>query len=147
MKKKYALIKIRSKHATIAQMVLLLQHSFPDYDLEIIDIKKILKRNLHVVIINFFHVISIYGIKTFWEDKSVFYNRFFGTPYMYHSLISLLNSGPKKDYVFTIQDCSLFNGRLHGIPHFVYTDHTVLPTKTTRSTTPKETFFLGPGYL
>jgi glycosyltransferase involved in cell wall biosynthesis len=48
---------------------------------------------------------------------------------MYHTISHLLNSRIAKDYAFTIQDCSLFDGRLHGIPNFVYTDHTVLANK------------------
>lgn len=129
VKRKYAFIKIRSKHTIIEQIIRIFEYTFPDYDLEIIDIKKILKTNLHIVIINLFHMIYIYGIKTLFEDKNVIYNRFFGTSYMYHNIRRLLNANIRQDYSFTIQDCSLFNGKLHGIPHFVYTDHTVLANR------------------
>lgn len=129
VKIRYAFIKIRSKHASMEQIIRILKDTFPDYDLDIIDIKNILKMNLHVVIINLFHMMYMYGIKTLLEDKSVIYNRFFGTPYMYHNIRRLLNANIRHDYLFTIQDCSLFNGKLNGIPHFVYTDHTILANK------------------
>lgn len=123
---RYAFIKIRTKHTIIDQIIKILKHTFPDYELEIIDVKKLLKKNLHVAAINIFHMIGIYGIKTLFETKSVFYNRFFGTPYMYQNIRRLLGTNVCQDLAFTIQDCSLFNGKLNGIPHFVYTDHTVL---------------------
>jgi glycosyltransferase involved in cell wall biosynthesis len=34
-----------------------------------------------------------------------------------------------QQYSFTFQDCSLFDGRIGEIPHFVYTDHTVLENR------------------
>jgi len=129
VKTKYAFIKIRSKHTIIEQIKRIFKYTFPDYDLEIIDVKKILKSNLHIVFINLFHMMYVYGIRALFEDKNVIYNRFFGTPYMYRSIRHLLNANIRHDYLFTIQDCSLFNGKLHGIPNFVYTDHTVLANR------------------
>jgi len=126
---RYAFIKIRSNHTIIRQIIEILEHTFPDYNLEIIDVKRILKKNLHVVVTNLFHMLYIYGVKTFFEGKNVIYNRFFGTPYIYHSIKRLLNESIGHDFIFSIQDCSLFNGKLHGIPHFVYTDHTVLANR------------------
>lgn len=129
MKRRYAFIKIRSSHAGIDQVIRTLRHSFPEYELDIIDVKKILKRNLYVVVVNLFWMVSLYGIKAIIHSKSAFYNRFFGTPYIYHRIRSLLNKECQNDYAFSIQDCSLFNGKLVGTPHFVYTDHTVLANK------------------
>ncbi|MBK9132742.1 MAG: glycosyltransferase family 4 protein [Gammaproteobacteria bacterium] len=127
--KKYAFIKIRSNHAIIDQIIKILAHTFPDYQLDVIDIKDILRNKIFYVFINLFHVIKIYGFSTIFESKSVIYNRFFGTPYMYHVISRLLDSHIAKGYAFTIQDCSLFNGKQRDIPNFVYTDHTVLANK------------------
>lgn len=129
VKKRYAFIKIRSKHVIIEQIIRILEYTFPDYYLDVIDVKVLLKKNIFVVVINLFHMMYIYGIRTLYEGKNNFYNRFFGTPYMYHNINRLLNLSAQKDYIFTIQDCSLFNGKLHGTPHFVYTDHTVLANR------------------
>jgi len=126
---RYAFIKIRSKHTIIDQIIRILKHTFPEYELEIIDVKNILKKNYRIVLINLFHMLRIYGLKTLFEEKNVIYNRFFGTPYMYHQIRRLLNDYSRIGYLFTIQDCSLFNGKLENIPHFVYTDHTVLANK------------------
>jgi glycosyltransferase involved in cell wall biosynthesis len=82
-------------------------------------------------------VANLYGIKTFLEEKSVIYNRFFGTPYIYQAIRKLLRPYSQKNYIFTVQDCSLFNGKLSGIPHFVYTDHTVLANRNYPGYNPK----------
>lgn len=128
-RRKYAFIKIRSKHTIIEQVIRILKYTFPEYELEIIDIKKILKSHFYIIVMNLFHVIREYGIGTLWEDKSVIYNRFFGTPYIYHAINRLLRQELHGDYLFSIQDCSLFNGKLADIPHFVYTDHTILANR------------------
>ncbi|MBK8161627.1 MAG: glycosyltransferase family 4 protein [Gammaproteobacteria bacterium] len=129
MKKKYAFIKIRSRHTIVDQIIRILKHTFPEYELDVIDVKPLLKRNIHIALINLFHMVANYGVREIFQSKSAFYNRFFGTPYLYHHLHRLLNTRSKSGYLFSIQDCSLFNGKLAGIPHFVYTDHTVLANK------------------
>lgn len=129
MNNKIAFIKIRSRHTSIEQIILILRKSFPEHELEIIDIKKLLLSNIHVVIINIFHMLYVYGIGTLFHGKGVIYNRFFGTLFMYRNIKRILNDVIRSKYLFTIQDCSLFNGKLVGIPHFVYTDHTVLANK------------------
>jgi glycosyltransferase involved in cell wall biosynthesis len=129
MKKKYALIKIRTKHTTIDQLIRILSHTFPEYELEIIEVKALLKAHKLLLFINLLHVINIYGFMTLFENKTIRYNRFFCTPYMYHAIRRLLNQDHSFQYLFTLQDCSLFNGKLDGIPHYVYTDHTVLANK------------------
>lgn len=129
MSKKFAFIKIRSNHSIIEQIIRILKATFPEYELAILDVKKILKKNMHIVLINLFHMLRLYGVRAVLQSKSAFYNRFFGTPYMYHQIRRLLNLSARENYLFSIQDCSLFNGKLSGIPHFVYTDHTVLANK------------------
>jgi glycosyltransferase involved in cell wall biosynthesis len=129
VKPKYAFIKIRSRHTIIEQIIRILEYTFPYYEIEIIDIKKILIKNFHVMVINLFYMLHIYGIRTLLAGKNTIYNRFFGTPYMYQNINRLLRLNSRNDYLFSIQDCSLFNGKLNGIPHFVYTDHTVLANR------------------
>jgi glycosyltransferase involved in cell wall biosynthesis len=126
---KYAFIKIRSNHAIIEQIIKILRHTFPDYQLDIIDVKRLLKKHFLILAINMLHVFKDYGFRTTFENKSIFYNRFFGTPYMYHAIRRLLGKSLQADYLFTIQDCSLFNAKIHDAPNFVYTDHTVLANR------------------
>jgi len=50
---------------------------------------------------------------------------FLGTSYVSQQLSRrIIKRNKGKNYLFTIQTQSLFNGKLENIPHFVYTDHT-----------------------
>lgn len=130
MKRKYGFIKIRTKHTIIDQIIRILERTFPAYEIDIIDIKVLLRRNFHIILANIYWMIRIYGLDSFANGKNVFYNRFFGTPFMYRQIKKLLYKQiPPGKYAFTIQDCSLFDGSINNIPHFVYTDHTVLANK------------------
>lgn len=129
MRARYVFIKIRSNHSIIEQIIKILKATFPGYELDILDVKKLLIKNMHIVLINLYYMLRLYGISVVIQGKSAFYNRFFGTPFMYRNIGRLLNSGARENYLFSIQDCSLFNGKLSGVPHFVYTDHTVLANK------------------
>ena len=128
--KKYAFIKIRTNHTVVRQIINILQYSFPEYEGDIIDIKPLLKKNPSIIFINILHIIRIYGFSSFTSGKNTLYLRFFGTPYIFHQIKRLINSEiASKNYVFTFQDNSLFDGSIHGTPNIVYTDHTLLENR------------------
>lgn len=129
-KKKYLFIKIRSNHAIISQITKILKHAFPEFHMEVVEIKRLLKQQPLIIVFNIIHILRLYGIRSFFYGKDVFYNRFFGTPYMYQAIRKILkNNINDKEYIFSFQDCSLFNGKIGPLPHFIYTDHTVLENK------------------
>ena len=107
----------------------LLKFQFPNNDIEVVDVKLLLKKNIKLshYAINFYHFFKEYGLqilrgKKEWRKSHVWY---FATSYL-----SLLISykiqklyGQEK-FLFTFQTQSTFNGKLKDTPNFVYTDHT-----------------------
>lgn len=130
MKKKYAFIKIRTNHTVVHQITNIIQHAFPEHEKDVIDIKKLIKKKPFIILVNFIHIILKYGFGSFTSGKTVLYNRFFGTPYMFHQIRRLISKEiASKNYSFTFQDNSLFDGSITGVPNFVYTDHTLLENR------------------
>ena len=104
---------------------------FPHNKIIIDDIKKY-KIKFVYYIINLYYFVTEYGIdilsgKKNWKDSLAC---FFTTSYISLQLNHLIREKQKnKKYLFTFQTQSLFNGKLEGIPHFVYTDHTTQTNK------------------
>lgn len=107
----------------------LLREEYPDYDLDILDIRDTLKYKIsyYHLIINIYFFIREYGSdiilrKKHWKESSLW---FFATSYISIQISKLINKFSQgKKYKFTFQSQSLFNGKIEGIPHFIYTDHT-----------------------
>ena len=130
MNNKYAFIKIRTGHTVVRQLLQILGQAFPNLEMEVIDVKPLLKQKPLSILFNIFHMIKIYGIDKHLFEKRIFYNRFFGTPYMFHKINDILKYElANKDYIFTFQDNTLFNGNCYKFPHFIYTDYTILANK------------------
>jgi len=106
-----------------------LEDEYPDYQIEILDIWQVLKKNIkkYHFLINIYFFLIEYGIEIIsgekkWKES---YQWFFATSYtsmLISKEIKRLKKG--KDYKFTFQTQSLFNGKLENIPNFIYTDHT-----------------------
>lgn len=106
-----------------------LQHEYPDYRIETIDVKEIIKHKIkkYHFLINIYFFLTEYGIEIMcgqkkWRES---YQWFFATSY----LSVLINKGIKrlkkgKAYEFTFQTQSVFNAKIENIPNFIYTDHT-----------------------
>ncbi len=108
-----------------------LASEFPDNHIIIDDIKKHEIKFVYYII-NLFYFLSEYGFgilsgKKNWKDSVTW---FFATSYVSLQLSRRIrNKHKNKKYLFTFQTQSLFNGKLEGIPHFVYTDHTTQTNK------------------
>jgi glycosyltransferase involved in cell wall biosynthesis len=106
-----------------------LQSEYPDYYIEIIDVWEIVKKNIrkYHFFINIYFFLTEYGIEIIsgqkkWQEA---YQWFFATSYLsilVSKEIKRLKKG--KEYKFTFQTQSLFNGKIENIPNFIYTDHT-----------------------
>jgi len=106
-----------------------LEHEYPDYKLETIDAWEILKKNIrkYHFLLNIYFFLTEYGMEILlgqkkWQQS---YQWFFATSYvsiLISKEIKRMNEG--KEYKFTFQTQSLFNGKINNIPHFIYTDHT-----------------------
>jgi len=129
LEKKILFQKFGSFSHANANIYKILEVEYPEYKIEVIDVWDIIKNKMafYHFIINIYFFIKEYGIDIIsghkhWKNAHVW---FFATSYISIQTgrtIRKLNAGKK--YKFTFQTQSLFNGKIDGIPHFIYTDHT-----------------------
>jgi glycosyltransferase involved in cell wall biosynthesis len=103
-----------------------LQQHFPDYTVDIIDLKQMLARRPDITLINSFHTLREYGGEIGRGRKNA-KECFFRTPYLFRAVKTLMAQKlADPDYLFSFQMQSLFDASTATLPHFVYTDHTNL---------------------
>jgi glycosyltransferase involved in cell wall biosynthesis len=124
--KKIAFIKVGYFSGTNKSVELQLIKQFPEFEVEIIDVLDLIKRRGDIILINLFYVIREYGRAIILRKKN-FFTSFFVTSFIFKKIKLLISQQVTKDeYIFSFQTQSLFDASVDGIPHFVYTDHTVL---------------------
>ncbi len=128
MKKKIAFLYVWA-HPPIRQSVEdMLSEAFPEYEVEPIGIGKMLKYRPDLMALNEFSVARHYGIDILAGKKR--HGEFVvATPYLFHQVRRMVLEhfkGKTQDYAFTFQLQSLFDTHLPELPHFIYTDRTVL---------------------
>lgn len=106
-----------------------LQHAFPEYAVEEIDLIPLLRRDMRVVARNTLAILAEYGPDVALKRRSV-KEAFLITSYLFGEIKQLvadrLSAG---SYAFSFQMQSLFDASVPDLPHFVYTDHTVLANR------------------
>ncbi len=106
-----------------------LQNVFPEYQVEEIDLIPLLRRDMRVVARNTLAILAEYGPDVALKRRSV-KEAFLITSYLFDEIKQLvadrLSAG---GYVFSFQMQSLFDASVPNLPHFVYTDHTVLANR------------------
>jgi glycosyltransferase involved in cell wall biosynthesis len=126
---KIAFIKMGSFSLVNERVCATLATQFPQHQLEIIDIDKLVKKT-HPL--NLFWIVCRYGWdflsrrRDLWEEiKS---REILTRTHYYFQAVRLMIARrlEKKDYLFSFQTQSLFDASCSGLPHFVYTDHTHL---------------------
>ena len=129
MERRILFIKF-GKFSHINRSVLeILKKEYSDYEIDIVDAWQVLKNKISIFhyMINIFFFIAEYGKEIVlgqkkWKQSPTW---FFATSYLSIRVSKFLKKiGHEKKYVFTFQTQSIFNGKLTGIPHFIYTDHT-----------------------
>ena len=126
MSKKIAFIKIGDFSHINRSVERLLKDCFPGFEVETIDIfDKFLKRKPNVYFMNTLYVIKEFGLKnSIGRDLAI---RFFHTTYIFRLIKSYISKYLSEgNYIFSFQTQSLFDASSKYIPHFVYTDNTVL---------------------
>jgi glycosyltransferase involved in cell wall biosynthesis len=103
----------------------LLQREFPEYEIEVFDILKLIRQNNRVLFTNMLYLIKEYG----WAialGKIPYKRGFRRTGYIFRQFKALVaqHVHPEK-FTFSIQTSSFYDGSVPGLPHFVYTDHTI----------------------
>ncbi len=125
--RKIALIKYRSLSHVNQNVIQILRESFPQYRLEVIDVKELfLRKARRSIFLNIFLTLKEYG-PALLSGKRKFGASFLTTPYFFKVTKQLVRQTlAGGDYVFSFQTQSFFDASKEGLPHFVYTDHTHL---------------------
>ncbi len=109
----------------------ILSSEFPEMEIEVIDVNDISRKKLrfyHYLINSLYFLVEygsdfIYGYKK--RTRGSLFSWFLGTSYialLTNKYIQKMVKGKK--YLFTFQTQAVFNGKIKGTPHFIYTDHT-----------------------
>lgn len=126
MNQKIAFIQKGRVPLASAYVARALQANFPQFEVEIIDIKQMLSRRKDIELANLLYTLKEYGRDISARRKPAKAS-FFRTTYLFRQIKALmarrLNS---REYVFSFQMQSLYDASRAGLPHFVYTDHTNL---------------------
>lgn len=106
-----------------------MEQEYSDYQIEVIDAWTILKYKIpkYIYLINLYFFFTEYAIEIIQGKKkrSEYLNWFFATSYISLQISKKIRKiCVGKDYKFTFQTQSLFNGKINNIPNFIYTDHT-----------------------
>lgn len=128
MNKNNRIAFIRPKAWPLANRIVagVLKEQFPDHELDVIDISALIKKRPDVILVNSIATALLYG-KDIALRRKKFRLAFWRTPYIFRRVQQLIrNRVSKRQYCFSFQMQSLFDGSSPGIPHYVYTDHTHL---------------------
>ena len=122
-KRKVAFIKYGSFSHANEMILQVFSKEFPDLDIDVIDLFSLVdSKNLATI----FYAIKEYGLKIL-DGRSNLSQMRLLTRYFYERLrTTIVQRLANRDYLFTFQTQSIFDGSLPGIPHFLYTDHTAL---------------------
>ena len=123
---KIAFIKAGSFSHTNANVEALLAKHFPEAELEVIDVLKLVPTK---TLANLLGVVREKGMGVFWRKTSL--SRQLSTSVHYTEEVrrALEKRLAGRGYAFTFQTQSLFDASVPGVPHFIYTDHTRLANR------------------
>jgi glycosyltransferase involved in cell wall biosynthesis len=105
-----------------------LKKNFTGFEIDILDVADLVKDDTSSFK-NKLYLAAEYGVdilrrKKYWQDWAIV------TSYMFRVIKKRVQEYARgKNYVFTFQTQSLFDGSLEGVPHFLYTDSTVLANR------------------
>lgn len=124
--RRIALIKSGGWSRTNAKVEEQLRSNFPEFTLDTYDIAELigLKKDYW-----FSRLSSLgeYRLRPLWDKEWYYIDK---TLYRFRSTRSLVHRHlAGKGYTFTFQTQSLFNARVEGVPHFVYTDSSMLANR------------------
>ena len=132
MRKKIAYIRTFGSTPIGYSVEKMLRDTFPEYDVETIELTKLLRQYPHIILLNLVSFLALYTNKLL-RDRNNLWAAFFATPYLFKKVKSLVNkhlASTKENYIFSFQLQSLFDTSTSFMPHFVYTDHTHLANLT-----------------
>ena len=123
---KKILLVYKFNHPDIASVKQALEEQFPQYPLELLNIRQMLQSYPLIIPVNIFYMLKEYPLRQlmgYWKIRL----RYWATTYMHKQIQRLVNERIRKgNYVFTLQMHSDFDASSPQIPHFIYTDTTNL---------------------
>jgi len=128
MKKKFAFLYVWANPPIRQSVEQMLVEAFPEYEIESIGIGKMLKQHIGLMALNEIAVGRNYGLDIL-RGKKKHSEYEVATPFLFRQVRRMVLDRLKvhaQDFAFTFQLQSLFDTSLPGLPHFVYTDRTVL---------------------
>lgn len=121
-----AFFRLRPQPPANQRVARQLQQTFPEFEVEVIDVGQCIKQNRLLVALGLLAVLKTYGPRAFFK-KSQLKRYFYRTPFMFRAIKSLAADYVKHgNYAFSFQMQSIFDASTPDLPHFVYTDHTHL---------------------
>jgi glycosyltransferase involved in cell wall biosynthesis len=126
MRPKIAFIRPHSWPLANVRVADALAAAYPDHDLEVIDVRELLRSHRFLLARNTVSTAVHYWRRLLRTPRS-FREAFWRTPYIFDAVGRLVTERlAPQEYTFTMQIQSLFDCHQPGTPHFVYTDHTHL---------------------
>ncbi len=127
MTRKIAYIRFREFSGTNESVRRQLVRVFPEHEVVDIDISELIPRFAPLQFRNLPHVALEYPNIFFTRKRSYAWSKWV-TSFMFRAIKKEVAAAlaPHRDYDFTFQTQSLFDAQVPGLPHFVYTDHTLL---------------------
>ncbi|HYF63663.1 MAG TPA: glycosyltransferase family 4 protein [Herpetosiphonaceae bacterium] len=117
-----------------------LQAHFPEYEVEEIDLIPLMRRDTKLIAANALPMVLEYGSDMMLRRRGV-KEAFLITSHMFKTIKRMVAERLNThEYVFSFQMQSLFDASLPGLPHFVYTDHTVLANKQYPGFSPRQLY-------
>jgi len=117
-----------------------LQAHFPEYEVEEIDLIPLMRRDTKLIAANALPMVLEYGSDMMLRRRGV-KEAFLITSHMFKTIKRMVAERLNPDeYIFSFQMQSLFDASLPGLPHFVYTDHTVLANKQYPGFSPRQLY-------
>jgi glycosyltransferase involved in cell wall biosynthesis len=99
---------------------------FPEYRLENIVLKDVVKSHRRWMLPNSIHIAAEYGVKILRGDARLI-DSYFRTTYLFRRIhLAMREIIDPSRHVFSFQTQSLYDTSVPGVPHFIYTDHTHL---------------------
>jgi len=125
-KQKKILLVYKFDHPDILNIREHLLLQFPGYQIDLLNIKRMVRTHLSVLLMNVFYLIKEYPLHQlmgYWK----IWRRFWGTTYIFRQVKRLVNEfAAKGSYLFIFQIHSDFDASNPSLPNFVYTDTTNL---------------------
>ena len=128
MTKKILFVRIFASAPVGDSVATLLRDTFSEYEVEILDISRLIKDRPELLLNNALHMTRSYGLDLARGHKKL-RGAFLATPYLFKRVKAIITEHVAQDpeqYAFTFQLQSFFDASTGLVPHFVYTDHTHL---------------------